>query len=359
MNRRRFALLLTATIFLFVFPYAAFAQQDAARPISGKEVEKFAPFDPIIEKHMDHIGATAASFAVQLNGRIVYSRAYGWADKEMKVPVTTESTFRIASNTKPITKAIVRQLIKKKKDLKLSTKVIPLLNITPVGELGDERLNDITIEHLLNHTGGWDQNKSFDPLYRSKTLSEFHKIDVEDLTKEHVASYMLTQPLQNEPGAKKAYSNFGFVLLGLVIEKVTEETYSEAVDDFASKLKMDVQVSAKELENRDEAEVSYPKEYRLRSFFESSGGLACSAESLCKFMKKYWTTGKRRSKKQKLALMHYGRHVRCTNALMEHRKDGIDYVILFNSTRAKGYYDDIKLIQKDVTDAIEKIKNSN
>ena len=70
---------------------------------------------------------------------------------------------------------------------------------------------------------------------------------------------MLTQPLQNEPGAKKAYSNFGFVLLGMVVEKVTGKPYSEAVSEFATKLKVEIQVSAKELADRDEDEVSYPR----------------------------------------------------------------------------------------------------
>ena len=62
---------------LFVSFEKALSQQEVKRPIAGKAVEKFAPFDPVIEKHMDHIGATAASFAIQLNGKIVYSRAYG------------------------------------------------------------------------------------------------------------------------------------------------------------------------------------------------------------------------------------------------------------------------------------------
>lgn len=76
-------------------------------------------------------------------------------------------------------------------------------------------------------------------------------------------------------------------------------------------------------------------------------------------MKKYWTNGERRSKKQKYSLVHLGRHVRCTNALMEHRKDGIDYVLLFNSTRDKGYLDDLKMIRNYINDTIEQIKKSN
>ncbi len=358
--------------FLFLFLFVAFlllttgvtqAQQDVAvaRPITGKEVEKFAAFDPIINAHMDHIGATAASFAVSLNGKIVYSRAYGWSDSEMKVPATPETTFRLASNTKPITAAIMRQLIAKKKDLKLSTKVIPFLDIEPMGgKLGDERLNDITIEHLLAHKGGWDKTKTFDPTYRPKTISKAHKIKVDDLTKAHIVQFMLSHPLQNEPDEKYAYANFGYMLLGLVIEKVTEKPYSENVVEFAAKLNSNIRISATEIEDRHESEVHYPRESGLViPLRDSLGGLTGSAESTCKFMKKYWTDGKRRKKNEKRSKFHSGRHIKSTNALMEQRKDGVDYALIFNSSRDKGSSEDFVLIREKINAAIEKIKQSN
>lgn len=337
------------------------AQQDVVRPITGKEVEKFAAFDPVINAHMDRIGATAASFAVSLNGKIVYSRAYGWSDSEMKVPATPETTFRLASNSKPITAAIMRQLISKKQALKLSTKVIPFLGIEPMGgKFGDERVNDITIEHLLFHKGGWDKSKTFDPTYRPKTISKAHGIKVGDLTKEHIVSYMLSHPLQYDPGEKYAYANIGYMLLGMVIEKVTEKPYAETAKEFADKLKVDIRISATEIDERHENEVHYPRESGLVvPLRDSLGGLTGSAESMCKFMKKYWTDGKRRKKKEKRSKFHSGTHPRSTNALIEQRKDGVDYALLFNSCRDKGRSEDIRLIRDKINATIEKIKNSN
>jgi len=357
MKRQYFLFLVTVLLFANC---AVAQQQEATRPITGEAVEKFAAFDPVIEKHMDHIGATAASFAVQHNGKIVYSRAYGWADKDQKVPATTETTFRIASNTKPITAAIMRQLVVRHKKLKLTTKVIPFLGIEPAGELGDERLNEITIEHLLTHKGGWDRATTFDPMFRPKTISKFHSINVADLTKEHIVSYMLTKPLQLEPGTKKAYSNFGYLLVGMMIEKVAEKKYSQVVEEFAEKTGVSVRLSATKVDARHSTEVFYPRESGLvMSLRDSLGGLTANAESMCRVMKKYWTSGKRRKKREKKSLMHYGRHPGSTNALMVYRTDGIDYVLILNATRDKGYKDDISEIRDQLDRVVESISNRN
>lgn len=351
----------TLTLFLLlVLGLNALAQQDVARPITGKEVEKFAAIDPIINAHMDRIGATAASFAMSLNGRIVYSRAYGWSDSEKKTPATPQTTFRLASNSKPITAAIMRQLIAKKRDLKLSTKVIPFLGIEPLGgKVGDKRLNDITIEHLLAHRGGWDKRKTFDPTYRPKTISKAHGIDIDELTKEHIVSYTLSYPLQYAPGKQYAYSNLGYMLLGLVIEKVTEKPYSEYAEEFAKKLKAEIRISATEVSDRHENETHYPRESGLViPLRDSLGGLTASSESMCKFMKKYWANGERRKKNEKRSFYHTGSHAKSTNALMEQRKDGIDFSMIFNACKDKGYSDDLKKIRKEINGAIDQIKRS-
>ncbi len=356
----RFSRFPVAPFLVLVLSLVANAQQDIARPVTGKEVEKFAAFDPIINAHMDRIGATAASFAMSLNGKIVYSRAYGWSDSEKKIPATPQTTFRLASNSKPITAAIMRQLIAKKRDLKLSTKVIPFLGIKPMGgKVGDQRLNDITIEHLLTHKGGWDKNKSFDPTYRSKTISKAHGINVDDLTKEHIVSYMLTFPLQYKPGEKYAYANIGYMMLGMVIEKVTGKPYSETAEEFAKKLKAEVRISATEVSERHESETHYPRESRLAIHLRDSlGGLTASSESMCKFMKKYWTNGERRKKKEKRSFYHTGSHPRSTNALMEQRKDGVDFSLIFNACKDKGRSEDFAKIRKEINAAIDRVKRS-
>jgi len=95
------------------------------------------------------------------------------------------------------------------------------------------------------------------------------------------------------------------------------------------------------------------------SLRDSLGGLTANAESMCRVMKKYWTSGKRRKKREKKSLMHYGRHPGSTNALMVYRTDGIDYVLILNATRDKGYKDDISEIRDQLDRVVESISNRN
>jgi N-acyl-D-amino-acid deacylase len=92
----------------------------------------------------------------------------------------------------------------------------------------DPRWKKVTIEHLLQHRGGWNCDKSFDPMFRSPTIVE--ELDVPPPAKPwDIIRYMLRQPLDFEPGARDAYSNFDYCLLGRVIEKISGQTYEDYV----------------------------------------------------------------------------------------------------------------------------------
>jgi CubicO group peptidase (beta-lactamase class C family) len=80
-------------------------------------------------------------------------------------------------------------------------------------------VNKITLHHLLTHTcGGWE-NSGTDPMFSNPQMNH----------QELIAWTLRHQPLKNEPGTKYAYSNFGYCILGRVIEKITGEPYAEAV----------------------------------------------------------------------------------------------------------------------------------
>ena len=93
---------------------------------------------------------------------------------------------------------------------------------------GDARLREITIPHLLQHTGGWDRDKSFDPMFRSVEIAKAAGAAARAMPAA-IIQYMLAQPLDFDPGSRYAYSNFGYSVLGRVIEKITGRTYEEFV----------------------------------------------------------------------------------------------------------------------------------
>jgi CubicO group peptidase (beta-lactamase class C family) len=94
----------------------------------------------------------------------------------------------------------------------------------------DGRLRNITIRHLLEHAGGWDRDKSGDPMFRSVEIAQSLNVPA-PATCRNVIQYMMGQPLDFEPGTKYAYSNFGYCILGRVIEKITGQSYEVYVRD--------------------------------------------------------------------------------------------------------------------------------
>lgn len=109
-----------------------------------------------------------ASLAVTRHGRLVYARGFGYADVEKQEAVQPAALFRIASLSKPITAVAVMQLIAKRK-LKLDDKVLDRMKLMPflaADAKPDPRWKQITVRQCLQHTGGWDRNKSFDPIIR-------------------------------------------------------------------------------------------------------------------------------------------------------------------------------------------------
>jgi N-acyl-D-amino-acid deacylase len=187
-------------------------------------------FDREIEAFMKARDVPGGALAVVKDGRLVYVRGYGLADRERNHAVQPDSLFRIASISKPITSAAVLRLVEEKK-LDLDQRAFDIVRAEPLlndGSPPDARLAQITIRHLLHHTGGWDRDKSFDPMFRSRQIARAAN-EPSPARPEAVIRYMLGRPLEADPGSRYAYSNFGYCVLGRVIEKLTGETYEAHV----------------------------------------------------------------------------------------------------------------------------------
>jgi N-acyl-D-amino-acid deacylase len=197
---------------------------------TGCSDSRLAHFDELIAKFLVEREIPGAALAVTRHGRLVYARGFGYADKESRAPVQPESLFRIASISKPITAVAIMQLVEQRR-LSLDDKVFSLLAIEPhtvPGVQPDTRLRQITIRHLLQHTAGWDRDKSYDPMFRSVKIAESFGVPAPAMPC-HIIRFMAGQPLDFNPGERYAYSNLGYSLLGRVIEHVTGEAYDDYV----------------------------------------------------------------------------------------------------------------------------------
>src|SRR5262249_9689546 len=114
--------------------------------------------------------------------------------------------------------------------LKLTDRVLDIIQPRPhlESEYLDPRWQEVTILQLLQHTGGWNRDKTFDPMFRSRQIA--NALDIKTPPKqEDIIRYMLGRPLDFDPGTDDAYSNFGYCLLGRVIEKVGGQPYGDHV----------------------------------------------------------------------------------------------------------------------------------
>ena len=203
-----------------------------AIPISGAAVPGMASYDRAVTDFMRKHAIPGGAVAVLRDGKLIYARGFGYADVENRTPVQPDALFRIASVSKPITAAAVMKLVEEGK-LGLDDRVAPLIaHLTPApGATVDPRWEQITIRHLLNHTGGWDRgrpNGGFDPMDRSAIAAA--AVDAPaPATAETIIRYMKGLPLDFDPGERYAYSNFGYGILGRVIERVSGMPYADYV----------------------------------------------------------------------------------------------------------------------------------
>ncbi|MFF2131586.1 serine hydrolase [Streptomyces olivochromogenes] len=174
----------------------------------------------LVTKFMRDFAAPGLSMAVAKDGRLAWSAAFGLADKESGTRVTTSSQFRIASVSKPITSAAIMKLTAENR-VRLQDFVFgasgQLEELVP----SDARAKGIAVEHLLEHScGGWPRlGDGGDPMFLNYAMSQ----------SELIAWVLANRGLDTDPGTKFAYSNFGYCLLGRIIEKASGQTYQDYV----------------------------------------------------------------------------------------------------------------------------------
>lgn len=150
------------------------------------------------------------------NGQSIFEQAYGLADRERHIPNTLRTRFGTASMGKMFTAVGALQLVEAGK-LALNEPIGKYLTDYPNKELASK----VTIDQLLTHTGG--TGNVFGP--------ELDKHRLALRTHEDYIHLFGGRPLRFEPGSRWEYSNYGFVILGAVIERVSGENYYAYVHD--------------------------------------------------------------------------------------------------------------------------------
>lgn len=187
--------------------------------------------DSLVGLFMKKYDVPGLSLTIAKNDSVKLERCYGYADKGKNQLMTPGNRFRIASISKPFTATAIMKLVEQGR-LHLQDKVFgksALLGITYGTYPYKKWVEEITLEHLLEHLGGGWTDADYDKnnnLYNDRDPIFLHP----EMNQATLIGWALdNQPLTYEPGTHFQYSNFGFCLLGRVIEKVSGMRYEEYV----------------------------------------------------------------------------------------------------------------------------------
>ena len=249
---------------IFVSPFVV----DGDWRVTGIDVPALANFDQTLKTYMQKHGISSGALAVTYKGRLIMAHGYTWRDANFTTqPV---SVFRIASVSKPITAVAVLKLIQDGK-LRLDTHITDILTFTPpAGKSVDPRLKDITVAHLLYHQGGWDIDQlGYDPMFSDLRISKAIGVSL-PISQANIITYMSGEPLSFNPGTKYAYSNYGYMLLGRIIEAVSNQSYETYIQQ---NVLQPLGISHTQLgrtlpENRLPNEVTYHSDWKNVSVFD-------------------------------------------------------------------------------------------
>lgn len=187
--------------------------------------EKFETAEKGIEWFMKNWDIKGASVAVAKEGRLLYARGFGYASLSDSLPVEPYHRFRIASVSKLITAVAIMKLQEEGR-LSVYDHVFGpdgILDDTLFAHPKDRRVFDITVAHLLSHEGGWSQrygDQMFMPEVVARTLDVPMPVDITSIVR-----FALGKNLHFKPGTGQSYSNLGYSILGLVIERVSGMDY--------------------------------------------------------------------------------------------------------------------------------------
>ena len=256
-----------------------------------------------IVSKMDDNGQFSGAVLIAVKGDIIYKNAVGYANLEDSIPNTLNTKFRIASFTKPFTVMLILQLVEDGK-LELDGK---LINYLP--EFPKEKGENITIHQLLTHTAG---------ITGESRISNLIDIEKEYYSRERLLNCITERELVYESGKGREYSNFGYALLGLVIEKVSGKSYDKVLQEKICQpagMKNTLEdITAQPIENRA---IGYNYNYFTgleeasfldMSFCLGAGQLLSTVEDLYLFDKALYTDKLLNEESKELFFNKYGWH---------------------------------------------------
>ena len=190
----------------------------------------FSALDDCIKNVTHHWAIPGVGIAVAKGGDVVHWQGFGYADRDRGVPVERTTLFRIASVSKPITAVAVLRLVEGGK-FSLET---TLADVLPdlLRDLFDANIPKVTVRQLLQHSAGWDDGDHDETALRDDVRRLARTADPQGVVSPlDVVVRRFQRPLDFVPGTDHAYSNFGYLVLGRIVENISGKPYSGFIEE--------------------------------------------------------------------------------------------------------------------------------
>lgn len=212
-------------------------------PVTGVPVPDMAQFDTIMQTFMDTNSIDAGVLGILHDDCIVYMRGFGWDDAGHTDLLSPDQMFRLASVTKPVVAAAAVLLDQQVGGTLLGANAFDVGQVGggilaaqpgdaydpfPGPGPGDNNIQNITVQNLIDHQGGWDDDNSPVPpgvsepdwTYREVTIAAAMGVS-DPPGRVNTMRYILGRPLEFTPGTTGLYANTNYLALGLIIEQVS------------------------------------------------------------------------------------------------------------------------------------------
>ncbi|WKK74262.2 serine hydrolase domain-containing protein [Marivirga salinae] len=187
-------------------------------------------FDKDIDKFLNRWDIKGASVAVMKDNRLIYSKGYGYANIESKEKANTKHLFRIASASKLITAITIMKMVDDGL-LDLQENVFGSEGIlSDFEEMKDDNHKKIKVGHLLNHNGGWSWRDG-DFMFQAAKIKRIMELEGPPTDDDIIEFVLKHRRLRYKPGTQYAYSNYGYMLLGKIIEYKSGKSYERYVNE--------------------------------------------------------------------------------------------------------------------------------
>jgi Beta-lactamase class C and other penicillin binding proteins len=196
-----------------------YSPQSISEPTVRSRQRTLADLDGVMMDALQKFAVPGASLAVATSGRLVYAKGFGTANVNTNEPVTATTLFNLASCTKAVSTLGVLTLVNAGR-LNLDDRLYDVIGRPRLPQEPDPRMLNVTIRQLLHHSAGWNDDGGY-----KRAGQWLRRVSPEPLPFPVALNYLLSTPLDYDPGTQAVYANGDWNIIKYVIECAAQQPY--------------------------------------------------------------------------------------------------------------------------------------